>query len=102
MTKNPLVNALAAAAYITLVGTLMFYGSKMIGPVHSVIVPIAFISLFTLSASMMGYLFLLKPVTLYIDGQKREAVRLFVQTVAFFAVVTLIIFSVLFFISWRV
>ena len=28
MTKNPLVNALAAALYIALVGTVMFYGLR--------------------------------------------------------------------------
>jgi len=43
MTKNPLVNALAAALYIV-VAMVMFYGPRMAGRVDSIILPIAIIS----------------------------------------------------------
>lgn len=96
MTKNPLANALAATVYITIVASVMFYGPKQTGPVNSVIVPIAMISLFTLSAAVMGYLFLYQPLQLYLEGKKKNAVNLFLQTVAVFAGVTAVILIVLF------
>ncbi|MCL5438656.1 MAG: hypothetical protein M1268_01560 [Patescibacteria group bacterium] len=57
MTKNPFINAAVALLYITVIASVMFFGTKNTGPVNSVIVPIAVVSLFTLSAAVMGYLF---------------------------------------------
>ncbi len=96
MTKNPLVNALAASLYIMLVASVMFYGTNHTGPVNSIIVPVAMISLFTLSAAVMGYLFLYQPLQLYLDGKKKNAVHLFLQTVAVFAGITTFILVLLF------
>lgn len=96
MTKNPFVNAFAALLYITLVASVMFYGMSHTGPVKSVIVPITMISLFTLSAAIMGYLFLYQPLQLYLDGKKKDAVNLFLQTVAVFGGITSLILVLLF------
>ncbi|MBI3619964.1 hypothetical protein HY214_02360 [Candidatus Roizmanbacteria bacterium] len=97
MTKNPFANALAATIYIVIVASIMFYGAAYhFGRNNSVIIPITFISLFTLSAAVMGYLFLYQPIQLYLDGKKKVAVNLFLQTVAFFAVVTFLILLVFF------
>lgn len=96
MTKNPLINALAASLYITVVASVMYYGLKMGGQKDTVIIPIAVISLFTLSAAVMGYLFLYQPLQLYLEGNKKNAVNLFLQTVAIFASITIIILLVLF------
>jgi hypothetical protein len=57
---------------------------------------IALISLFTLSAAVMGYLFCYQPAQLYFEGKKKDAVRLFLQTVAVFALITVILFGLLF------
>lgn len=98
MTKNPFINSLAACLYIVTIAMVMFYGTKNLGPGpdNSVIAPIAFISLFTLSAAVMGYIFGYQPVQLYFDGKKKPAVNLFLQTVASFAVITIIILTLLF------
>lgn len=95
MTKNPFVNACGAILYITIVASVMFYGSEL-GPGESVIAPIALISLFTLSAAVMGYIFLYQPLQLYLDGKKKNAVNLFLQTVAVFAGITVIFLALLF------
>lgn len=95
MTKNPFLNALSASLYIVLVSTFMFYGTQIIGPEDSVAAPIAMLSLFTLSAAVMGYIFLGQPVLLYLDGKKKEAVKLFLNTVAVFAVITVICLALL-------
>ena len=97
MTKNPFLNALGAAAYITIVATLIFNGQKLFGKGgDTVITMISMISLFTLSAAMMGFFFIFKPIQMYLDGQKKEAVNLFVQTVGSFAVITLVFFCILY------
>ena len=98
MTKNPLVNALAAALYIVLVGLVIVYGlSPDSQPTVTVIMPIAVISLFTLSAAVMGFLFVYSPLLLYLDGEQQKAVKLFLQTVAVFAGITVVILLILIF-----
>ena len=88
MTRNPFYNALAAATYILLVVSFMQYtaGGK---PDDSFFVPLAVLSLFTLSAAVMGYIFFYEPFKLYFNGQKEEAVKLFGKTLGVFAFITL-------------
>ena len=97
MTKNSLVNALAAAGYITLVALFMFYGTRFLGnKPDTIFAPIAMISLFTLSAAMMGYIFLYQPLQLYFEGEKKAGADLFLKTVAFFSCLTITAFAILF------
>src|SRR3989338_2491079 len=96
MTKNPLVNACAASLYIVMVASLMYYGPKLAGHVETVVVPIAMISLFTLSATVMFYLFLTQPIQIYFEGEKKAAVNLFLKTVVIFGGITAVILLALF------
>lgn len=96
MTKNPLVNSLLALLYIILIASIMFYGTKHLGPANSIIAPIAMVSLFTLSAAIMGYLFCYQPVQLYFDNKKKLGVSLFLQTVGVFGGLTFITLLLLF------
>ncbi len=96
MTKNPFVNALAAIAYIITIASAMFYGTKNLPGEDTVFAPIAIISLFTLSAAVMGYVFLYQPLQLYLDGKKKIAADLFLKTVAVFAVITAVVLVLLF------
>lgn len=96
MTKNPFINALAAALYIDVVASVMTYASKFSSPPPSVIMPIAMLSLFTLSAGFMGYCFLYQPLRLYIEGEKKKGANLFLQTLAVFAGITIILIALTF------
>ena len=96
MTKNPFVNALAAVAYITLVASLMFYGQDRFPREDTIFMPIGMISLFTLSAAVMGYIFLKSPLELYFENQKQLGAKLFVQTLGVFAVLVCIIFMLMY------
>ena len=98
MTKNPFLNALSAVAYIAIVASIMFYGMARMpaGPDKSVAVPIAVLSLFTLSAAVMAYIFVSQPLQLYLDGKKKIAINLFLQTLAVFAGITALIFILLY------
>lgn len=97
MTKNPFINAAAASIYIVVVATLMSNANKLFGPKDTLLTPIAVLSLFTLSAAVMGYVFLYQPLLLFLDGKKKNAINLFLQTVAAFAGITVVIFILLFF-----
>ncbi|MCW1949138.1 MAG: hypothetical protein KIH89_001670 [Candidatus Shapirobacteria bacterium] len=96
MTKNPLINAICATLYITLIGLFMFYGTQLFPQKDTILTPIAMISLFTLSAAIMGYIFLSQPLILFLDGHQKTAVKLFLQTIAAFAIITLIVFLLIF------
>ncbi len=88
MTKNPFYNALAAIAYISLVVTIMNFASRWATERggDNILIPIGILSLFVLSAATMGYIVLYQPITMYLDGQRKEAVSLFWKTIATLAV----------------
>lgn len=88
MSKNPFINALAATAYISIAASIIYYGPKESIPEPSVMIPIAILSLFVLSAAMMGYFFLYQPVLFLIEGKKEDATKLFLMTVFSFACIT--------------
>src|SRR5579863_2089493 len=93
MTKNPFINALCSLAYIVLVASILNFVSHTQGnKPDTIFAPIAFLSLFTLSAALMTYFFLYQPVQLYLDGKKKEATSLFVKTILVFAAITVVIF----------
>ncbi len=96
MTKNPLINAGAATAYIIIVALIMHFGTKNIPQNASLIGPIAGISLFTLSAAVMAYIFGYQPFTLFLDGKKKEAVDLFLKTTFIFGGITAVILLLFF------
>jgi hypothetical protein len=96
MSKNPLINALTASVYIVVIVLVMNWGTKMVPHPNTFIAPIAVISLFTLSAAVMGYLFCYQPAQLYFDGKKKVAVKLFLQTVVVFGAITALILALFF------
>jgi len=96
VTKNPFINAFCSLAYIVLVASIFYFLSHtQRNKPDTIVDPIALLSLFTLSAALMGYFFLYQPVLLYLDGKKKEATSLFVRTILVFAGITIIVFILL-------
>jgi len=96
VSKNPFINALCAIAYIVFIGAVMYFLSDtQSNKPDTFLAPILFLSVFTLSAAIMGYLFLYQPLLLLIDGKKKQAVDLFLRTLAIFAGITAVIFILL-------
>lgn len=91
MSKNPLYNALVAILYIiVLVGGMNLADSYYLDEsIASFVMPVIMISLLTLSAAVMAYLFCLQPLRLYLDGKKEQGVSLFINTVLIFGAMTL-------------
>jgi len=97
MSKNPVVNALSASVYIVLVVSLMtFVTQPLKDKPDTFFAPIVFLSMFTLSVAVMAYLFFYQPLLFLIEGKKKEAVRLFFQTVSVFGVITSVFLALLF------
>lgn len=95
MIKKPVLNAIFAIAYIVAIVLMIFgIGKLSMEDKAGLFIPIAMLSLFTLSAAVMGYLFLFNPVTLYLDGQKKEAVKYLFHTIGWFAGITLIVWII--------
>ncbi|HEY4523207.1 MAG TPA: hypothetical protein VJK73_02430 [Candidatus Paceibacterota bacterium] len=99
MTTNPFLNALAAAAYIALVASMMFFGQRYIDPVDNVLMPMAMLSLLVLSAIVMTICFLYQPIQLFLNGDVAAATALLLKTFATFALITFLIFTTLFILS---
>lgn len=89
--QNPYINAVLAALYIVgivlLIQVFMAMGKAGDGQ-DNILIPMTMLSLFTLSAAVMGYLFGITPVRMYLDGAKSEAVTFFLRTLMTFAVIT--------------
>ncbi len=101
MITNPFLNAVFATLYISGVVSVITYfeGNTPEGAGDFFLLPIAFLSMFTLSAAVMGYLFLGQPFMLYNDGKKAEAVKFFFSTVVTFAAITLVLLGIVFYVA---
>ena len=89
--KKPFINALLAELYIATIVSVIQYGIAPKDAPDNILIPIMMLSLFVLSAAVMGYLFLAEPLQLYLNNKKKEAVSFFMQTVATFAGTTALI-----------
>ena len=92
MTNSPLKNALLALGYILLIATLMHLLERYAPKEDGFFAPVAFLSLLTLSAAVMGFVFLKAPLEKFWDGDKKGGVELFLKTVGFFALFTVLAF----------
>ncbi|MFA6532760.1 MAG: hypothetical protein WCT22_02060 [Patescibacteria group bacterium] len=97
MSKNPIINALSASTYITLVVSVMNFVAKPLrNKPDTFFAPITVLFVLTLSVSVMAFLFFYQPLLLFIEGKQKEAVNLFVKTVGFFAAFTALALILLF------
>ncbi len=96
LIQRSLLNALGVIVYVAVIATIMQNGEKIFGNINKTTGPIAFLTLFVLSAAVTGGLVLGKPVLMYLNNQKSEGIRLFIYTLCWLAlaVVILLIVSV--------
>lgn len=92
LISRSFINALATALYIAGVATVMENGEKIFGEMDNVSGPVAFLLLFVLSAAITSSLVLGKPILMYLNNQKSEALKLFFYTLAWLALGVIILF----------
>jgi len=96
--KKPFLFALVAAVYIVFIVFVMStITSALQNQKETIIIPITMLSLFVLSAAVMGFLFFSEPFQLYMDNHKQEAVIFFGKIVGFFACFVVLFLILLFF-----
>ncbi len=83
-----LVDALGVVAYTAIVAYIMLNAPQAFGNMRDVWGPIAFLMLFVLSATVVGSLVFGRPVYVYFEGKKKEAVELFIFTLCFLTLAT--------------
>lgn len=84
-----LLNALGVAGYTVIIASIMQYGETIFGKMNNLLGPATFLLLFVLSAAIVGALILGRPVIMYLDGQKKDAIKMFVRTVLWLVIITL-------------
>lgn len=94
LIQRSFLNALGVTAYVAVIATIMQNGERIFGQVNQTLAPIAFLTLFVLSAAVTGSLVLGKPVLMYLDNQKSEAVKLFLYTLGWLALAVVILLTV--------
>lgn len=87
--------ALSEAAYVTLIALFMTHANQYFGPGPNILGVMAFLLVFVFSAAISGALILGKPVLLYLENQKREAVELFGITLGWIFLLLIILFTFL-------
>jgi Trk-type K+ transport system membrane component len=91
-----LANALGTVVYVILVALFMFNGKNLFDKTDNFLMPVFMLLLFILSASVTGLLVLGKPVLMYLDNLKKEAVIMLLSTLGWIAVFLIIVFFILF------
>ena len=84
--KKPFLHALGAVVYIVvIVFIVQTVSSALQSQNGTLVIPMTMLSLFVLSAAVMGYLFLSEPLYLLMENKKQEAITFFAKTVGVFA-----------------
>ncbi|MBI5732995.1 hypothetical protein HY967_03495 [Candidatus Jorgensenbacteria bacterium] len=81
-----LLHAAGVFIYVFLVASIMFNNKAIFGEEVGILVPLFMLLLFVVSASITGLLVLGKPIFLYINGFKKEALILLFATLAWLVV----------------
>ena len=91
--KRSFLNSLSAAVYIAAVSVFVFNAGKFFGgKPDTFLAPLSMLLLFVLSAAVVGWLILGKPILLYLDGDKKGGVEMFFQSLAWLFGFTILAF----------
>lgn len=93
--KRAFIDSIATTVYIILVVSFIFSLQIFAPKKDIIIIPIAMLLLFVCSAAITGFLVFGKPVMLYIDGKKKEAITLLGYTIGILFLITIISFILL-------
>ncbi|MBX4211572.1 MAG: hypothetical protein KW806_02155 [Candidatus Yanofskybacteria bacterium] len=99
ITTRAFVSALGTAAYVSLFPLVIYNADRFFGGKEpgAIVAPMLFLLVFIISACITSSLVLLKPVLMFMEGHKKEALRLFGYTVGFlvgFAVILVVVLVV--------
>lgn len=99
MIKNPYLNALIASGYISAIILVINNLSRISIIEDGLLLPVIMLSLLVLSVAIMGVLFFYQPLQLFLENQKNQALLFLFKTIVTFAGITILLFSILVYIS---
>ena len=85
-----------ASGYIVLVASLirLLADKNPVPTPDTLFAPMLVLSALVLSVCVMGYLMVLEPSALFLDGKRAEAVSFFFKSVGTFAVITAVLYII--------
>ena len=92
LIQRAFLNALGTTVYVTAIALFLGHASKIFGQKDSPFAPVAALMLLVLSAAVTGSLVVGKPMLMFLNGEKNEAVKLFIYTLCWLALATIIAF----------
>ncbi len=99
LIRYSFLQALGVLVYVALVSWFMMQAENLVGNEKTLWAPITFLTLLVVSVAMVGSLIFGRPVMWYIDGQKKESIKLLFMTlgflVGFMAVILLLKFMII-------
>ena len=101
MIKNPYLNAFMALGYIA--GIILAINKTSSIASHTpdtILAPVTMLSLFVLSAAIMGILFVYEPLRLFLENQKPQALSFLLKTVGTFACFVAVLALLIFYTSF--
>ncbi len=94
-----LANGLLTALYALLIALFFANAHDLFGDVKSTLIPMAMLLLFVFSALVCGSLVLGRPLMWYLDGKKKEALKLLGYTALTLFIVMIFVFVALYIVS---
>jgi hypothetical protein len=100
MKRNNLIltsflQALGVFIYILLVAGILSEGNELFGKANQFWTPVAILLLFVISAAITGLLVLGKPIILYLNGAKKDGIKLFGYTITWLVLIMAAVFVIL-------
>ena len=89
------LHSLGTLIYVALVVVILYNGQNIFGKQMNYLGALAMLLLFVLSAIIVGLFVLGRPILLYLDNQKKEAIKLLFYTVGWLFLFTMITFITL-------
>lgn len=87
-----IIDAIGVFLYTSAVAWLMFNGERFFGKATNFWMPVALLLLFVFSAAVTSLLVLGKPISLYLNGSKKEAAKLLLYTLGSLCIIIVIVF----------
>ncbi|MBU0545958.1 hypothetical protein KKA13_01760 [Patescibacteria group bacterium] len=85
------LHAMGVFAYVSFVSWFLFNGEKFFGRASNFLMPLLLLLIFVISAVITGLLVLGKPVLLYWDGRKKDAIYFLSATLGWLIVLAMIL-----------
>lgn len=86
--RYALAEVLVAVLYVFLIGLFFRNAEKIFGPEDTMLSPVVFLLLLVFSAAFMGLTIFGRTIVWYLDGQKKEAVKLLFYKLTYLFVFT--------------